>query len=521
MLFSQCAQVGSPTGGLVDDTPPQVKSSYPENESVNFSGSEIEIEFDEYIQLSDITNQLIISPSLTEKPDITQKGKSVMVKFNEELKENTTYSLNFGEGIKDYTVGNTARNLTLAFSTGPTLDSLSISGRAFNASTTEPMQYVKVMLYEALEDSMPLTTKPLYFAQTGEDGAFSINYLPVGTYKCFALDELDGNFIYDQPEEVIGFLNDPLSLLNDSTNIDSVTIQMFNEANDLGYITRLSTDSLGRFKVEFNQAQKGVKAFQEGSTSVLPQFMNEQKDTLYFFTESLNPVYVERFDSTFKMALFEKDTLELTDLEEKHLKGVPKPIRISPKFSRAVVPNSKLIFKSSLPISNLDAAFDFFVSDTLPVPNAQLTLIDEFSFELVTPTNSPSKFKGLILPSSISSNFGLPNDSTRFSYSILEERELGEVILTLGLAVENPLILLINAKGKLVDSFSLSGSNVLELKGLRPDKYTIICVDDTDANGEFTRGNYELGLQPERVYKFPQVIEARANWSQDFTWKND
>ncbi|MFK7757929.1 MAG: Ig-like domain-containing protein [Flavobacteriales bacterium] len=520
ILFSQCAQVGSPTGGIEDNTPPQVTSSFPKNESVNFQGSEIEIEFDEFIQLSDINNQLIISPPLIEKPDISQKGKSILVKLNEELRENTTYSFNFGEGIKDYTVGNTARNLTLAFSTGPTLDSLSISGKVTYAATTEPRQYVKVMLYESLQDSMPLTAKPLYFSQTDEDGAFSINYLPKGVYKCFALDELDGDFIYDEVDETIGFLNEPLSLLSDSVSLDSVQIKMFNEANDLGYLTKLSTDSLGRFKVEFNQPQIELRAIQEGLDSALPQRMSESKDTLYFFTESLNTVYLERFDSTFSHALFEKDTLELLELNEKHLKGVPKALKLKPNFPRTIIPNSKLTFSSSVPLNSLNANIELFENDTVPVPAAELVLNEEFEVELIAKTNLPGRFSGLILPNSLASDFGFPNDSIRFSYSVLEERELGEVGLTVELAVANPLILLVNAKGELHESYKLNTENYLLVGGLKPNKYTMYCIDDLDNNGKFTTGNYELGIQPESVYKFPQSIEARANWSQDFTWKN-
>ncbi len=295
---------------------------------------------------------------------------------------------------------------------------------------------------------------------------------------------------------------------------------MFNEAKDLGYITRLSTDSLGRFKGEFNQPQKGVKAIQEGEEGFMPQYMSKAEDTLYFFTKSLNTVYLERYDSTFSKALYEKDTLDLLEFQEQHLKGVRKPVTIKPDFSRNIVANERVSFKSSVPISEIKTNLDFFLRDTLPIADVELRLANEFELELMAKTGAPERYKGVILPESVTSEYAEPNDSTRFSFSVLEERELGEVSLTIELTVKNPLIILMDAKGEQVESFLLNDSKFLSMRNLKPNKYTIYCIEDLDRNGQFTTGNYELGIQPEVVFRFPQTVEARANWSQDFTWKN-
>jgi hypothetical protein len=137
LLITGCAQPGVPSGGPVDKSPPEVVKSIPINESVNFTGSSVQVTFDEYVLLNDINNQLIISPPLTQKPEISLKKKTLKIEFTEALLENTTYSVNFGEGVKDYNAGNILRNYIMAFSTGPELDSLAVSGKITDAFTSE------------------------------------------------------------------------------------------------------------------------------------------------------------------------------------------------------------------------------------------------------------------------------------------------------------------------------------------------------------------------------------------------
>ena len=178
-FFAQrCANAVAPTGGPRDERPPVVVEAVPENHCINFSGKKIEITFDEYITLENANQNVMISPPLSEKPDIKLKNKTVVIKFKEDLAANTTYTINFGASIKDLHEGNQFKDYVYSFSTGDHIDTLAIAGKVLNASDKKPVDGVYVSLYAADRenlDSLPMTTIPDYITKTDKEGKFSLN----------------------------------------------------------------------------------------------------------------------------------------------------------------------------------------------------------------------------------------------------------------------------------------------------------------------------------------------------------
>lgn len=210
-LYWSCAQQGSPSGGPRDEDPPLVLESSPENYSTHFEAKKIQITFDEYIVLDNVNQELVVSPPMEEKPEVRLKGKSLLIEFEEELKVNTTYTLNFGSAIKDLHEGNKLLNFEYVFSTGAELDSLSIRGTlkyAFDLMV--PDEPITIMLYDDLRDSVPLTEIPYYVGRSDDSGVFSVNNLKADTFKVFALKDGNYNLIYDLPTEEIAFLDSTL-----------------------------------------------------------------------------------------------------------------------------------------------------------------------------------------------------------------------------------------------------------------------------------------------------------------------
>lgn len=205
LLLAACAQPVAPTGGPKDTTPPEVIRSVPENQSVNFSDDRVTLTFSEFISLKDINNQLMVSPPLSEQPDFQQRGKNLIMRFKEPLKDNTTYNFFFGDAIVDLTESNPLAAYNFTFSTGPVIDSLSLAGKVINAFTRQPVKGALVMLYDSIADSIPYTTRPYYVARTNDQGAFRLANLREGEYKMFALSDLNGNYLYDMPTEDIAF----------------------------------------------------------------------------------------------------------------------------------------------------------------------------------------------------------------------------------------------------------------------------------------------------------------------------
>jgi hypothetical protein len=195
-----------PSGGPRDAYPPIVEESDPPNYSIHFTAKKIELKFNEYVTVSDVATEVFISPPLQTMPDIKTRGKSVIISFDEELHDSTTYSIYFGKSIKDNTEGNALENYNYVFSTGGTIDSLSIVGEVIDAFNLKPREDILVLLYEDKNDtipfdSLPFLVKPSYLTRTNQQGFFVINNLREGEYRLFGLADNNLSATYDNAEE--------------------------------------------------------------------------------------------------------------------------------------------------------------------------------------------------------------------------------------------------------------------------------------------------------------------------------
>jgi hypothetical protein len=204
--FTQCAKVGTPTGGPKDEKPPEVTESKPLNKEKNWLSEEIEITFDEFIALKNLNDELIISPPLKEKPVTRMRNKTLVIDLKEKLRDSTTYTLNFGNAIADNNEGNVLPDFEFVFSTGPVIDSLSLAGVALNAFNLRPeKEKVAILLFDNLSDSAPYTDIPLYYTRTSPEGKFAINNIRPDTFRLFALKDVNNNLKFDVPDEMIGY----------------------------------------------------------------------------------------------------------------------------------------------------------------------------------------------------------------------------------------------------------------------------------------------------------------------------
>ena len=230
IISASCAKRVAPTGGDKDDTPPKVLGSLPPNGSTNMQGQSIILRFDEYIQLQNARQQIILSPLTDQKPDIRIKGKSVIIKFPEALTANTSYNINFGESIKDITEGNPLGNFVYAFSTGSVLDSLSVKGKLVVASSNLAAPNINVALYPALSDTLFTSTPPHYITRSNEKGLFSLSNLAAGTYQLVALSDKNNNYYFDQANEEIAFFPSFITVPPTDSSTVGYELRLFEEA---------------------------------------------------------------------------------------------------------------------------------------------------------------------------------------------------------------------------------------------------------------------------------------------------
>ena len=202
MLVAACANMGRPEGGPRDELPPVYVRSNPAMGQLNVKGNKITVEFDENIALDDAMNKIVVSPAQRTTPAISSNAKRVTVELRDTLLPNTTYTIDFADAVKDLNEGNVLDGLALDFATGDTIDTLRISGMVFEAQTLEPAQGMLVGVYSNLEDSAIHTLPMDRITKTNQLGQFTIRNLKEGTYRIFALNDVNRDYHWDRSEDV-------------------------------------------------------------------------------------------------------------------------------------------------------------------------------------------------------------------------------------------------------------------------------------------------------------------------------
>lgn len=224
-----CAQIMTPTGGPRDTIPPKLIGAAPSERTINFNAKKITLNFDEYVQLDNVQQNLIVSPTPKALPVVDYKLKTITVKLRDTLLPNTTYSINFGNAIKDLNEGNPFRKYTYVFSTGSYIDSMEYDGKVIIAETGKIDSTLQVFLYKNAPDSAVETRRPDYISRLDTLGNFSFSYLPPGLYKVYAIKDGDGSKTYNSKSELFGFLD---KTVNINPDVPSDTLYAYAEEKE-------------------------------------------------------------------------------------------------------------------------------------------------------------------------------------------------------------------------------------------------------------------------------------------------
>jgi uncharacterized protein (DUF2141 family) len=255
IILYACATVQSPTGGLKDEKAPILYESNPKDQSINFSGTEINLFFNEWMKIEQLQNELIITP----REDITfesnLKKQELTITLTEPLKESTTYTFNFRKALKDITEGNLWEDPVIAFSTGPFLDSLEVQGTITSLKNNSPQEGFLVGLYSYDIDTANLRQgKPIYFTTTDKTGFYSMQNVKAGTYKIYAFKDTNDNLINNSASEPFGFHFEPLQLYDSISQINMSTYSRNEDTLKLKKFSPAGKD----FIVQYN---KGLSSY--------------------------------------------------------------------------------------------------------------------------------------------------------------------------------------------------------------------------------------------------------------------
>ena len=569
VLMIRCANVVTPSGGPKDDKSPVVLSATPQNNSTNFKGKTIHLTFDEFVTLNNPSNNVMISPPMSKKPTFRTSGKSVIIRFEEPLRPNTTYSIHFGDAIKDLHEGNVFKGYTFNFSTGSSIDSLSLKGKVISASTLSPMESLIVGLYtddnDTLTlDSLPYKVKPSYITTTDKNGIFEFSGLADKEYLIFALKDNNANLIYDLPNEEIAFHSDLVkpyyidyhiikdtikndSIANDSIiKVDSVPaakkpeypiyeIFAFIQEDSIQKVFKkeLVENGLLRFVFRYPANNVEIKVLEEtpDTFNILPVYSTRKDTVLWYFTPCKDSLWISINDGVnisdtthYSLKPRESSSRRRRQKEDVIIRKLVAKNNIK---ANKIKPEQPLILSFNEPVVKIDQSEWLLLienKDTI-YRKSQLEQIDEYGFkyQIVRDFKQDQKYQ-LIIPDSVF--FGIrnvTNDSIKLNFSVQDESTLGNIYINVEIPENVPQVVieLTDEKGKTLDKQIITQSQELAFEYLDPGKYKLKATIDADANGEWSPGNFGRKLQPEKIIFYDKVLEVRANWDIDLDepWK--
>lgn len=573
ILAWSCAEPRAPEGGPKDTQPPKLSTkrySTP-NPSTNFEDQMVILTFDEWVKLQNAYSQVIMSPPLKEKPDVKIRNKSVVVKWKEPLKENTTYIINFGDAVSDITENNVAPNLKMVFSTGDELDSLTCTGQIVDAFTKEPKADVWVMLYQNLADSTPLTQQPYYFTKTNEQGNFSIEYIKEGRYRIFALDDKNTDYKYNLPNESIAFLDSSFAI---NSEIQPVfRLNMFEE-RPATIIQNYAVPHYGSLKLRLNNTVQTL------STIRLLDAPSDYKSLLYQGDDSLILWFDGIVDTTvtWKFVIENKaenllDTIAIKSLESRErYKGnaatlrwvlpenaalagrgatvVERPLQDTIRIEQHPSKALSLFFKR--PVTRLnkrrfwvgidsvmiqpkvevveerdpetgDAVIDTIITpvsiDTfiqVSLDSIELDVDNQQKISVSVDWEANRSYKIMVLPGALEDYWGIKNQDTLSRiYQVNNEEDYGSIQATITGAdkTKQYIIELVDGNKKVLEQSVVTDSTTIRLiyKQIKTAQYTIRVIHDELPNGRLDVGNYEENRQPEKVI-VSKIIGLNAGW---------
>ena len=420
LLLVSCAKMGQPDGGWFDETPPKVVGATPGDGATKVNQKKINIYFDEFIKLDNPSEKVVVSPPQLEVPEIKGGGKRISISLVDSLKPNTTYTIDFSDAISDNNEGNPMGNYTYSFSTGEVIDTMEVSGCVLESENLEPIKGILVGLYADHADSAFRTKPMLRVSRTDSRGRFVIKGVAPGAYRIYALQDMDGNYMFNQKSEKIAFSHDIIvpsskpDVRQDTTWIDSLHIKSIDPVKYTHFlpdniVLRAFTEPLtDRYflKAERQKANCFSLFFSYGD-SILPQIKglnfdaenaflieaSEKKDTItywlkdtalvnqdtllmditYRMTDSTG-VLVNKTDSTQeilskepyakRMKALEKELAAWTKKQEKKKKkGEPydsvmevKPLDVQVSVSSQLDPDRNIFFTFPTPLAKADTA---------------------------------------------------------------------------------------------------------------------------------------------------------------------
>ena len=566
-----CAnRAAGPTGGLKDTIPPVVLRAVPLEGTLNYKKKEIQVFFNENITLDKVSENVIISPPQKTQPIVKANGRVLSVVLQDELLDSTTYSILFGNAIVDLNEKNPLPNFTFSFATGPEIDTLKVSGRLLNAENLEPLSGIVVGLHKNLHDTAIIGNQFTRIAKTNEDGVFTIQNVKSGSYKVYALADINRDFKY-QPGEGIAFYDsivipkmhivekidtlwtDSLSIdtilysLNHAFLPDDVTLKLFKESKKRQYLVKSERTNSKYFNLIFNSKQDSLPEILPLNFDVDSRFLvqaNQNLDSLVYWIPD-SAIY--NLD-TLSMAVRYLKTDSLFNLtptiDTLHLSVRKQRATSRTRGSAASIPEvpavSPLSFKTNLMVNfdiyrdillEFDEPLDSIMQDKIKLLHKVDTVLNQVDYKWIIKDSisrsfairygwKPQESYELQVDSAaFLSIYGKHNLAMKTPFKIKSLDEYAALKIILQNHDSLVYIQILDPKELVVQTKQAKPKGTL-FEHLRPGDYFVRLFIDANNNGVWDTGDVINRTQPEEVLYYPKKLTLRANWELEESWNH-
>lgn len=572
LLLAACASIGRPEGGPRDMTPPVMVSSTPAPGSVNVSNGRIDIVFDENITLDDPMNKIVVSPPQKKQAQISSNGRRVRITLRDTLRDSTTYTVDLADAVRDLNEGNILDGLAIDFSTGPSIDTLMISGIVFEGRTLEPAQGMIVGVYSTPVADTALTTLPMdRITKTNALGRFTIRNLKPGSYRVFAINDLNHDFHWDRSED-IAFLDRDISpstmavevtdTFTDAAGNDSlvtrpatrflpddILLTWFNENYKPLYLVKHERPDARRLTLEMsthsdslpqltllNTVRAGARLDREAvlqSSPGLDSLTYWLRDTTLIGSDTLKIAARYLHTDTLDNITFTTDTLTFALRQPKKKKkrdeetdSVPKlefvNIGISSRQPQDL--NIPLLFETSAPTASIDSA-GFRIEELvdsvwmpvaakIPSPPDSLQpmrLLTEMIWKPKT------KYRVTIDSLAVTDIYGNHNRPFVQEVSTHAIEDYAALFFNIGDLGSDSAIVELLSSDKPVRLEPVR-NGVATFEYVTPGAYYARLFIDRNQNGRWDTGSVADTVQPEDVFYFSKKLNLKKNWDVEQQW---
>ncbi len=572
-LIAGCAKINAPSGGPKDREAPVVVKSVPPDGMKNFRGNRIAITFNEYVTLDKINEKFMVSPPMKKKPDVSMRGKSVVIDFDEKLKDSTTYTFYFQDAIRDLNEGNIINNFQFVFSTGPVIDSLSVTGNVYQAFTLDPPEETLVLLYRELADSAFRKHLPEYISRPEKSGYFRIDNVRPGRYRLYALKDKDNSKNYNLPDEEIAFLDSPIevnpeknylpviikkdsvpkappkilttkTLQRTTQPIDTVVKQgeykliLFQGPKKAHYLTGSSRNSAYRLvytlslppdsmKFDLTIPGAGKNSFIVGRNRENDTMTVWLTDSTLFKQPQLVTLLNYPFTDSTGITRQKEDTVRLRFIVPKAPRARPRrtPFRFNSSLMASnLKPGQKIVFSASTPFRNPDTSkirlYEIIEkTKRVSIPFSFRKDSSDICRMLMNANLSEGKsYFFVAYPAAIGNIYGEVSDSTGNRFMVRGEDSFGSLLLNVSNYQGDRIIQLLTEDEKIVRQTIMKSDGKTDFKYLDQADYKLRVIYDLNNDGKWTTGDFTIHRQPEPVSFYNQVLRVKEGWKMDQDW---